>query len=593
MKKIFILKKYINYAFRKARLQTICYLFLQILYLFMPMIQMIIVSNFINNVQDIIKSGNMSLGLINPIILLVLNFVLSYLLKILTKNMLIRLSKGANYSFELSIIEKCSQLSYTTIENSDNNDLIERVSEKRDNAITEGINSIMEFLHIFVGLISIVILIVKSSILISLVAFVMLFLISYIAYQSGEREYEAYKIVRKHYRRARVHRETMISREYADERRLFDYADYMNKIWENEFDSGRRVDVKITGQNFLRIKGLSILMAILSFGIASILLVPLHSGELSVGLYISIVTEVFNLIQKMSWNLSNIIQDLIMMINYMIDYESFLQLPEMSDIGLDDDNQMSNLTVNSIIFKNVSFKYPNTDKYVINSMNFQLNSGNTYAFVGENGAGKSTIIKLLLGIYKDYEGEILINDIELRSISSDNWYKFFSIVYQDFARYQISMLDNIITGYVEDKNEKINEIVEHVGLSKLINSLPNGIDTVLGQLDDVSYDISGGEWQKIAIARALYTNNPVQILDEPTAALDPIMEKQIYNLFYNISKGDIKIMISHRLGGVRNADEIIVLNSGKIAEKGKHQYLLDKKGIYENMYEKQRSWYNE
>lgn len=593
MKKIFILKKYINYAFRKARLQTICYLFLQILYLFMPMIQMIIVSNFINNVQDIIKSGNMSLGLINPIILLVLNFVLSYLLKILTKNMLIRLSKGANYSFELSIIEKCSQLSYTTIENSDNNDLIERVSEKRDNAITEGINSIMEFLHIFVGLISIVILIVKSSILISLVAFAMLCLISYIAYQSGEREYEAYKIVRKHYRRARVHRETMISREYADERRLFDYADYMNKIWENEFDSGRRVDVKITGQNFLRIKGLSILMAILSFGIASILLVPLHSGALSVGLYISIVTEVFNLIQKMSWNLSNIIQDLIMMMNYMIDYENFLQLPEMSDIGIDDDNQMANLTVNSIIFKNVSFKYPNTDKYVINSMNFQLNSGNTYAFVGENGAGKSTIIKLLLGIYKDYEGEILINDIELRSVSSDNWYKFFSIVYQDFARYQISMLDNIITGYVEDKTEKINEIVEHVGLSKLINSLPNGIDTVLGQLDYASYDISGGEWQKIAIARALYTNNPVQILDEPTAALDPIMERQIYNLFYNISKGDIKIMISHRLGGVRNADEIIVLNSGKIAEKGKHQYLLDKKGIYENMYEKQRSWYNE
>lgn len=617
MKKIFILKNYISYAFKTAPLDTVSYLFVQILYLFMPMIQIIVVSSFINNIQNVIQSGNISIKIFYYTLLLIFSFVLSYSLKILSKTILIKLSQKANYSFELSFVTKRNNLSYSILENSDNNDLIERISEKCDNAITHGLNSIMEFLAILIRLISIAILLVKSSIWVSMVVLAALLLLSYVAYQSGEREYDSYKIAAKHNRRARVYLSMINSRACADERSLFNYGQHINESWEKEFDTARKINIKTILINFIRIKGLSVIMAFLAFAIAAILLIPLNNKSLSVGLYISIVTEVFNLIQKLSWDLSDVIQELIVMKNYMIDYYEFLELPELNNernsINISAENMKEHLKVDSITFKDVSFKYPNTDEYVINNMNFQLKRGNTYAFVGENGAGKSTIIKLLLGIYKDYEGEILINDMELRSITAESWYKFFSVVYQDFARYQISAIDNILIGKIEnvrdsvnyetigikqvtnkvDNSENVESIIEQVGLKQVFSSLPKGINTMLGQLEDEGNDLSGGEWQKIAIARALFSNNPIQILDEPTSALDPIMEKQIYNLFYDTAKGDIKIMISHRLGGVKNADEIIVLKGGQIHEKGTHEYLINKKGIYENMYEKQRRWYYE
>lgn len=600
MKKIFMLKDYIAYAFRVTPFYTSLYLLLQSIILLMPMTQIIIVSNFINNVQDEIYNKTFGTKTLYYILLLIFSFILSYLLKLLSKEIIIKLSQKANYDFELSIVNKCSKLSYATIESSINNDLIERVLQRCDNAITQGLNSIMVFLVIFIRLMSVVIVLIRSSLWVSLIVFVLLCIMSFIAYHSGEREYASYKIATKHYRRARSYYAMINSREYADERRLFSYGEYINNMWEEEFDSGRKISLGVTFINFIRIKGLSIIMAILTFGIGAVMLIPLNFGKLTTGLYISIVAEVTNMVHNMSWALSDILQELILMKNYIHDYYDFLELPEWNNMRKNQNIKIKaedNLRVDIIEFKNVSFKYPNTDKWVIHNLNLRLERGKTYAFVGENGAGKSTIIKLLLGIYKEYEGEIFINDIELRKTTSDDWYRFFSVVYQDFVRYQISVLDNVLIGKMETiekrNKDKLDEIICQVGLNQIINSLPNGLDTELGQLEEEGHDLSGGEWQKLAIARALYGNHPIHILDEPTSSLDPIMEKKIYDCFYNISSGDIKIMISHRLGGIKNADEIIVLSNGRIFEKGNHQELLDKNDIYAKMYQNQWRWYNE
>ena len=212
--------------------------------------------------------------------------------------------------------------------------------------------------------------------------------------------------------------------------------------------------------------------------------------------------------------------------------------------------------------------------------------------MGVNGAGKTTLTKLLTGLYDNYEGEILLDGRELRTFRQADLKALFSVVYQDFARYQISLDDNIALGNVLRKDPaKIKEAAEAMGLGQTIAELPRGMETPLGKIKEQGVDLSGGQWQRLAIARALYNPAAVQILDEPTAALDPVAESGIYEMFGKISAGKSTIFITHRLGAARLADEIIVVDGGKVAEKGNHEELLSQKGIYASMYEAQRSWY--
>ena len=215
-----------------------------------------------------------------------------------------------------------------------------------------------------------------------------------------------------------------------------------------------------------------------------------------------------------------------------------------------------------------------------------------YALVGKNGAGKSTITKLLTGLYPEYEGEIYVNGKELRSYGMSEIKTIFSVVYQDFARYAVPVRDNILLGDVAHmKTADIESIVKKSGIFDIVDGLKKGLDTPLGKIDEEGQEISGGQWQRIAIARSLISQAPVRILDEPTAALDPVMESRIYQEFEKLMQDKTTIFISHRLGSTKMADEILVIDGGKIAERGTHDELINRKGIYANMYKSQRSWY--
>ena len=168
----------------------------------------------------------------------------------------------------------------------------------------------------------------------------------------------------------------------------------------------------------------------------------------------------------------------------------------------------------------------------------------------------------------------------------------FSVVYQDFARYQITLEENIFLGNIKTKeNQDIEKVALKAGLKDTIEKLPYGIKTFLGKINENGVDISGGQWQKVAIARSLLSTAPIKILDEPTSALDPIAENQIYQDFENLMKDKTTVFISHRLGSTKLADEILVIDKGKIAERGNHSELMKLNGIYAKMFEVQRSWY--
>ena len=227
---------------------------------------------------------------------------------------------------------------------------------------------------------------------------------------------------------------------------------------------------------------------------------------------------------------------------------------------------------------------------MLNGLSFTLEKGRHYSFVGANGAGKTTITKLLLGMYQNYEGEILINGKELRTYSVAQLKALFICVFQDFSRYQLTMRENIELGNIGGTNNgNIERAVELSGLSKLKERI--GFDAHIGKLDEDGVDVSGGEWQRIAMARAIISQSEIKILDEPTAALDPIAERDVYENFRDISRGNTTVFISHRPGPTKLADIIYVLDGGRVIESGDHEKLMEEDGLYAEMFESQRSWY--
>jgi ATP-binding cassette subfamily B protein len=240
-----------------------------------------------------------------------------------------------------------------------------------------------------------------------------------------------------------------------------------------------------------------------------------------------------------------------------------------------------------ICFENVSFKYPGTDEYVLKNLSLSFNSNKSIALVGENGAGKSTIMKLLTKLYQPTEGKITVNGVNINDVHYDSLSNILSIVYQDFGKYYMTVAENVSFSKEFDE-QKVTSILKHSMFRKNLS-----LNAQLGKLDESGVDLSGGEWQSLAIARALHSDARIICLDEPTASLDPIVESHIYQSFSEVIGSRGSIMISHRLASAIMCEEIIVIDEGSVVEKGSHQQLLDAKGLYQKMFDVQSSWYKE
>lgn len=236
-----------------------------------------------------------------------------------------------------------------------------------------------------------------------------------------------------------------------------------------------------------------------------------------------------------------------------------------------------------IEFSHVSFKYPGTQKTVLHDLSFKINKDKVTAIVGENGAGKSTIIKLVAGLYEPTEGSVRISNMNPYSMSNEDISNELSIVFQDFKNYELSLRDNILFGKVGDISEDLR-LLELDKYSENIN---------IGKLEEDGVYLSGGENQKLALARAIQKKSDFLIFDEPTASMDPMVEAKMYDNILKVLKSRGAIIITHRLVLSKLADDIIVLNEGRIIERGSHEELMKKGGIYKQMYDEQSGWYKE
>lgn len=276
---------------------------------------------------------------------------------------------------------------------------------------------------------------------------------------------------------------------------------------------------------------------------------------------------------------------------YVKMYFDFLDIPNKKYMGTlpvekrDDDKF-------TIEFKNVSFHYPGSDKYVLKNFSIKFRIGEKLAVVGKNGSGKTTFIKLLCRLYDPTEGEILLNGIDIRKYDYNEYLSLFSVVFQDFKIPAFPIGQNVAAAMEYDEKKAVSAL-ERVGLSKLLKKLPRGLETpVYTDFDSNGVDISGGEAQKIAIARALYHDTPFVILDEPTAALDPLAEYEIYSNFNELVGSKTAVYISHRLSSCQFCNDILVIDKGKAVQRGNHCELIkDKDGLYYKLWNTQAQYY--
>lgn len=247
----------------------------------------------------------------------------------------------------------------------------------------------------------------------------------------------------------------------------------------------------------------------------------------------------------------------------------------------------------TIEFRNVSFSYPGSDKLVLNDFSLVMKAGSKLALVGENGAGKSTIIKLLLRQYLPTSGTILVNDTDIKDIQLESYYELVSNLSQEFMLIDhLTIRDNLLIGIQSNVSDSaIRVVTDLVGASEFIDKLPNGLNTRLDKSFDDGTNLSGGQKQRLAIARALLSNGDLMILDEPTSAIDAKAEYSILNNIYKKHAGKTTLIVSHRFSSVRKADTIIVLDEGKVLESGTHEELINNNGLYKEMFEVQAEGY--
>jgi ATP-binding cassette subfamily B protein len=309
-------------------------------------------------------------------------------------------------------------------------------------------------------------------------------------------------------------------------------------------------------------------------------------GDMS--LYLSIFRNSQNIFQSLFFGLSDLYENSLFMSNLF----SFLDLKPLMPIAAHPID-LPRPIVRGIEFKNVSFQYADRTEYALKNVNLMIKPGEKIALVGANGAGKTTLVKLLTRLYDPTEGQITIDGIDLREVDPKELQKRIGVIFQDFVKYFLPARENIGFGQIDqlDDEARIIDASKRSGAHETLSALPQGYDTMLGKWFEKGNDLSGGEWQKVALGRAFMREAEVLVLDEPTASLDALNEYAIFQRFRELTDNKIALLISHRFSTVRMADRIIVLEHGEVTEMGTHQTLVDLGGMYAKLFNIQAEGY--
>ncbi|MCM1044328.1 MAG: ABC transporter ATP-binding protein/permease [Candidatus Gastranaerophilales bacterium] len=371
------------------------------------------------------------------------------------------------------------------------------------------------------------------------------------------------------------------------EMKVFGSQELLSEKWKNYCGKIER-DVNVAGHKLLLTKGAAILLSILYFIFIIVTLsYSLLHGTLTMGQFVAAFGSMNSVVSKLSnstWQVTHAVQSALRL-DY---YREFQKMPRRKDR-----RNVTSVSHCDIAFENVSFTYPGTDREILRNVTFRIKAGERVAFVGENGAGKSTIVKLLCGLYEPTQGRVMIGGENVRDLTDETRRKLLTVVFQDFQGYEMTLRENVAFGDIQkiSRDELLLDALKLADASDLVESEEKGLDRSLGHLTEDGKDLSKGQWQRVAMARAFLSDAAYVILDEPTASLDPVAESHMYENFSKIFAENGTIMISHRLASAKMADRIMVLDGGRIVQDGNHERLMEQEGLYRTMYLVQSAWY--
>ena len=386
---------------------------------------------------------------------------------------------------------------------------------------------------------------------------------------------------------------TLTDRGTGKEIRLYQAQDLWIERWHRLGQALIDGQMGIRRRKFSVCLSLDITRGLLYAASLILLLFEIFRGDLTVGTYIAAAAALVQL--DGIWNeIASRFQGIVEVMRPLFgDLYQFLDRPSASGSQKNADGQTGDLdsnTIQDIVIENISFAYPNSQDLTLKNVSLTFKKGERVALVGPNGAGKTTLVRLLLGLYHPHTGTIHIGDVPLNEGNRQEWLRQCSAVFQDFTQYHLTARENIIFGDLEHP-ERMETASIAGGASTVVDELTEGYETVLGPTFG-GRDLSGGQWQRLATARSFMRATPwLVVLDEPTAALDPLAEQAVYERFIERSAGRTSVLISHRLSSVRTCDRILVLDNGRIVEDGDHANLLARDGLYARFFRAQAQWY--
>ena len=581
----------ITLPFRVSPFYSFIFGIVTIMNALIPTLSIYVTASFLNSsIAVFSKQGDISSVYVS-IALISLIMIYNALNGTITSFMQIKRSIYFRNKISPEIINKIANLEYSYLENAKIMDLIMRVCPSIEKNIWDMYMRILEVVDFVVYLLGIILVIFTQVWWLSIAMIVTIVPTLFIATKAGKYSYSANKKITEMDRKIDYLSRILKCREAVEERSMYCYANKINTQYSEKYKIAYKYRVKVMRDNFIKQK-LGGLLTIIYSILAILAAIPLViDGIIDYGMFIALLGAIFGLSSRLSWGVNQLIVDLTHKREYLKDLTDFVHLHKDEDATVLPE---INMEFKIIEFKNVSFRYPGTKKLILDNVSFKIERGKHYSFVGANGAGKSTVTKLIAGLYTEYEGDILFDGRPLRHMTQSQIKGFTSIVHQDFARYYMSMYDNIAIANLNDfdNRKEVERVVKLVGLSDVVAKLKNGLDTPLGKIAKDGMELSGGEWQRVAMARIVISKSPLKILDEPTAALDPIAESILYNNYEHIFTGITTIFISHRLGSTKLADKIYVFHGGKIVESGSHSSLIAENGEYARMFNSQAEWYN-
>ena len=375
------------------------------------------------------------------------------------------------------------------------------------------------------------------------------------------------------------------SRGYYKETRIWGGYSFFLKRFLDSLKKLSKAETAANRRTSLLEFGMSLTSALGYAGIIYMLVTALLAGEISVGAFGAVFGSIGMMYNTMDTMINVHIGHITTNLGMAHNFIRFMELPERK--GVD----KSSMFEKGIVIDNVSFTYPNAERKSVDNVSLEIKAGETVAIVGENGSGKTTLVRLLIGLYIPTSGRVLLGGMDTSETSRKSLFANLSGVFQKFQRYQMTLEENV---HISDSksSDAIDVALEQAGVNIDSSSFPDGVSTMLSREFD-GVDLSGGEWQRVAIARGLYRAHNVVVLDEPTAAIDPIEESRIYKKFVEISKDKTTIIVTHRLGSTKIADRVVVMDKGKIIDVGTHSELMQRQGLYAEMYNAQASWYED